>query len=165
MKKVVMVVDRLNSVLGFLSGLCIAAASFLIIAEIISRILLSKSLLVTDEFTGYLMALSSFLGLGYVEMAHGHIRMDLIDLLRERHPGIVRFFRIFAYVVASLFALYLAYVGWKLFYQSYLYESKSMQISETPLAIPQFFIPLGAGALFLQYFANLCKYCSGMSSR
>lgn len=161
MNRIVAAVERMNGVLGWLSGFCIASASFLIIAEIFSRLVLGQSLQITDEYTGYLMAVSSFLGLGYVENVHGHIRMDLINLLRSKFPRIVAKFRILAYSLAVVFAGYLTFVGWKLFYQSYVYGSKSMQISETPLVIPQIFIPLGAAALFLQYCCNLYKFCSG----
>lgn len=155
----------MNNVLGWLSGLCIASASLLIITEISSRMLFSRSLQVTDEYTGYLMAVSSFLGLGYVEKTHGHIRMDLIGMLQKRMPKLLAAFRVSAYALATVFAGYLTVVGWRLFYQSYLFGSKSMQISETPLVIPQFFIPLGAAALFLQYLCNLYKYCTAQSSQ
>lgn len=151
----------MNGLFGWLSGFCIASASFLIIAEIFSRLVLGQSLQITDEYTGYLMAVSSFLGLGYVEKVQGHIRMDLINLLRSKFPRVIAAFRLWAYTLAIIFAGYLTFVGWKLFYQSYLYGSKSMQISETPLVIPQIFIPLGAAALFLQYCCNMYKLCSG----
>ncbi len=162
-KKIVAGIERMNGVLGWLSGFCIASAAFLIIAEIFSRIVFGQSLQITDEYTGYLMAVSSFLGLGYVEKVHGHIRMDLINLLQNRFPKVIAAFRIWAYAVAIVFAGYLTCVGWRLFYQSYIYGSRSMQISETPLVIPQIFIPLGAAALLLQYLCNLHAFCSGRS--
>ncbi|MDR3073430.1 MAG: TRAP transporter small permease [Deltaproteobacteria bacterium] len=165
MKKCIALIDRVNTALGKVSGLCVAAASVLIIVEIGSRAFFGRSLQVTDEYTGYLMAVSSFLGLGYVEQTHGHIRMDLIDLLRAKFPRFIRACRLWAYGMALVFAGYLTCVGWRLFYQSYVYGSKSMQISETPLIIPQAFIPLGAAVLFLQYLCNACKYCSGQSER
>ncbi|MDR3165322.1 MAG: TRAP transporter small permease [Synergistaceae bacterium] len=161
MRRIIAFIGKLNSFLGFLSGLCVAAACILIISEIASRVILQKSFQITDEFTGYLMAVSSFLGLGYVELKNGHIRMDLIDLLRPRFPGAIRALRIVTYIFAAVFAFYLTYVGFKLFYQSYEYGSKSMQISATPLTIPQVFIPIGAAVLFLQYLCNLCAYCMG----
>lgn len=165
MKKCIAVVAGMNNVLGWFSGLCIASASFLILAEVVSRIFFERSLQVTDEYTGYLMAVSSFLGLGYVQKTKGHIRMDLIDLLREKFPALIKACRIFAYTLAIVFAGYLTCVGWRLFYQSYIFGSKSMQISETPLVIPQVFIPLGAAALLLQYVCDLYTYCSGQSDR
>ena len=165
MKHCIAAIEKANGLLGWLSGLCIAMASVLIIAEIASRIILGSSLQITDEYTGYLMAVTSMLGLGYVEKNHGHIRMELIYLLQSRFPRTIRVIRIWAYATAALFAAYLACVGWRLFYQSYLYGSKSMQISETPLIIPQIFIPLGAAVLLLQYLCNLYKYCAGLSPK
>lgn len=164
-KKGIAVIERMNSVLGWLSGFCIACASFLIVAEVLGRLLFGQSLQVTDEYTGYLMAVSSFLGLSYVEKTHGHIRMDLINLLRSKFPRVIAAFRIWAYSMAIVFAGYLTCVGWRLFYQSYVYGSKSMQISETPLVVPQIFIPFGAAALLLQYLCNLYKYCAGQTDR
>ena len=150
----------MNGVLGWLSGFCIACASILIVTEVLSRLILGQGLQITDEYTGYLMAVSSFLGISYVEKTHGHIRMDLINLLKAKFPRLLAGFRIWAYGMAIVFAGYLTVVGWRLFYQSYMYGSKSMQISETPLVIPQIFIPLGAAALLLQYICNLYKFCA-----
>ncbi|GHS90320.1 hypothetical protein AGMMS49957_16050 [Synergistales bacterium] len=156
---------RLNSFLGFFSGGCVVCGAFLIVTEIASRLAFQKSLMVTEEYAGYLMAVSSFLGFGYVEMRRGHIRMDLIDTLKTRLPRVTRALKAFSYILALLFSLYITYVGCLLFYQSFEYGSKSMQISETPLAIPQFFVPLGGAALFLQYLSNFAAFCAGESER
>jgi len=164
-EKCIAAFENVVRTLGLLSGISVAAATLLIVAEIISRTAFGQSLHVSDEYTGYLMAVSSFLGLGYVEQMHGHIRMDLIDLLREKFPGFIRVCRILAYSVALVFAVYLSCVGWRLFYQSYVFGSKSMQITETPLVIPQLFLPLGAAVLFLQYLCNIYKYSSGISEK
>ena len=146
---------KLNRVLGIVSGACIALACCLIIAEIVLRIAVHRSLYVTDEYVGYFMAVSSFLGLSFVEMENGHIRMDLIDLAARRIPRLLKTMKILAYAVAFLFAAYLTYVTWELFRQSWLYQSRSMQISATLLAIPQFFLPLGSLTLSLQYLSHL----------
>ena len=165
MKTCAAIIDACNRVLGWLAGLCIVLASALILAEIASRLALGQSLHITDEYTGYFMAVSSMLGLGYIEKTHGHIRMDLIDLLRVRFPKMVRAMRIGAYGMAAMFAAYLTCVGWRLFYQSYLYGSKSMKMSETPLALQQFCVPLGAAALFLQYLCNMYKAWANQAGR
>ena len=164
MNRISAFIDKLNGILGWLSGLCIVVASALIITEIVSRVVW-QSLQITDEYTGYLMAVSSMLGLGYVEKVHGHIRMDLVDLLRNKFPKFIAVLRVWAYLMAAGFAAYLTCVGWRIFYQSVTYGSKSMQISETPLMFPQFFVPLGAAVLFLQYLCNLYKFCAGQSDK
>jgi TRAP-type C4-dicarboxylate transport system permease small subunit len=160
MKSAIRAIEKLNGLLGFLAGVCIACGAVLIVVEIAFRIALGKSMQVTDEYTGYLMALSSFMGLGYVEMKGGHIRMDLIDMLKSRCPKLIRALRIFSYVIAILFAAYITVVCWRLFRRSFVSGERSMQISQTALALPQFFLPLGAAALLLQYLCNLYKFCA-----
>jgi TRAP-type C4-dicarboxylate transport system permease small subunit len=160
MKNVASAIEKMNSLFGFLSGFCVVCGAILIIVEIACRIVIQKSLLITDEYTGYLMALSSFLGLGYVEMQNGHIRMDLIDLLKSRFPRLIRALRFITYIIAIAFAVCLTVVCWRLFKQSYDMKSLSPQISGTPIAFLQFFLPLGAVALLLQYLVNLFKFCA-----
>ncbi|MDR1741143.1 MAG: TRAP transporter small permease [Synergistaceae bacterium] len=147
--------DRLNGFFGFVSGLAVVCAAGLIVAEIACRVVSGGSLMVSDEYSGYLMAVSSFMGLGYVEMKGGHLRMDLVDILRARCPRLSRCLRVMCYALAAGFALYLTWVGWDIFFRSLVRGSKSVQISETPLALPQAFLPLGSAALFIQYIRNV----------
>lgn len=150
-------IDALSSALGFVSGMCIVGAALLILAEIFSRDVLGQSLLVSDEYTGYLMAATSFLGLAHVEKDHGHIRMDLISKLRTSRPRLYRALLLACYVVGVAFSLYLLRTSWMTLEQSVRYASRSMQYSQTLLAIPQSVLPVGAAALCLQYICNACK--------
>lgn len=159
------IVEKVNELAGWLSGFCICAAATLIIAEIIIRSCFASTLYVADEFTGYLMAASSMLGLGYVEAVHGHIRMDLVDLLREKFPKLIRLLNYIAYIAAIIVALYLTWVSYKTFDQSFANGSRSMQISETLLWIPQIFLPIGSALLLLQYCVNFVLFASGRSQK
>jgi TRAP-type C4-dicarboxylate transport system permease small subunit len=154
-------INRFNLMLGFTAGSCIVIGAAMIITEILFRVFAHRSLQLTDEYSGYLMAVSSMLGLGYVEMKNLHIRMDLIDLLKSRCQKFVSAMKVITYLIAIIFSIYLIYVGWNMFYQSFVNHSRSTQISETLLAIPQFFVLAGAVGLFLQYLCNLCKFCAG----
>jgi TRAP-type mannitol/chloroaromatic compound transport system permease small subunit len=46
---------------------------------------------------------------------------------------------------------------WDFFWDSVVSESQSMQVSETYLAIPQFFLPVGSLLLTLQFAAEFLK--------
>ena len=157
----VKVVDAISTGLGVVSGLCILVASALIIAEIFVRDVFGNSLLVSDEYTGYLMAASSFLGLAYVEKTHGHIRMDLVLAFENKLPTLFKALRVLCYLVAIGFAMYLLYVSCYILEQSINYSTRSMQYSETLLAIPQAVLPIGALALCAQYLCNLYKLLYG----
>lgn len=157
MQKACNLIKNTSFFFGFVSGACIVSGCALIIAEIILRSFFHHTLYVADEYTGYLMAVSSFLGLAYTEESNGHIRMELIDYLKERFPKLIYFIKKTSYILAAIFALYLTAVTWKHFYSSYTSHERSYQVSETLLAIPQFFLPLGSFMLFLQYMVNLSK--------
>lgn len=157
-------IDSMSNILGFISGSCIALAAVLILAEIFNRDFFGASLLISDEYTGYLMAASSFLGLSFVEKTHGHIRMDMVMLLEQKFPVMLYCLKVLCYTIAIIFAIYLTYVSAMLFLQSLAYNSRSMQYSETLLYIPQFVLPVGALALALQYLANMYKLIAHKSS-
>lgn len=156
---------KVNSIAGFIAGLCVCVSALLIIAEIIVRSTTSHSLYVTDEYTGYLMAVSSMLGLGYVEMCHGHIRMDLIDMLKGKYPGLLRVLKYITYIAAIAVAVYLTVVSWKIFHSSYVDQTRSMQISATLLYIPQACLPIGSLLLVIQYVINLWNFAAGESDK
>ncbi len=150
---------------GYLSGFCVCAATVLILSEIVIRSTTSYTLYVSDEYTGYLMALSSMLGLAYVEREHGHIRMDLIDLLQERSPRILRFLKYVAYCSAIVVAVMLCIVSYNLFAKSFANGSRSMQISATRLWIPQIFLVVGSVLLTIQYCCNFYLFAAGSSEK
>ncbi len=157
MKKWTDYVESLNVFLGQFAGLCLVASCILIIAEIANRSFFNGTFYIADEYTGYLMGVSSFLGLAYTEKHNGHIRMEFVDYLGRRCPGVVKIIKVLCYLLAIVFSLYLLMVTWKLFYGSLATGQRSYQVSETLLAIPQAFLPLGSLALFLQYTVNLVK--------
>jgi TRAP-type C4-dicarboxylate transport system permease small subunit len=157
MKRISTGIEGLSTFLGGASGVCLVIACGLIIAEIANRSFFHATFYIVDEYSGYLMAISSFLGLSFAEKHNGHIRMELIDYLQDRFPKTILLIRQLCYILAALFALYLTMVTWKLFFSSYMGNERSYQVSETLLAIPQAFLPLGSFVLFLQYVVNFLK--------
>jgi TRAP-type C4-dicarboxylate transport system permease small subunit len=61
------------------------------------------------------------------------------------------------FVVGFLFCAALTSYTWDFFWDSVVSESRSMQISETYLAIPQAFLPLGSALMTLQFLAEFLK--------
>ncbi|MDD4365744.1 MAG: hypothetical protein PHF19_08380, partial [Synergistales bacterium] len=64
MKKLLHFSDRISSLGGILSGIGICLGTLLVVLEILLRTLFSKTLYITEEYTGYLMAGITFLALG-----------------------------------------------------------------------------------------------------
>lgn len=155
MKKIIRFCDVLSSISGVTSAITICLGVALVLTEIVARSVFSKTLYVAEEYSGYLMCALTFLALGYTLREKAHIRMTFLrTALPERGKLILD---MICYVVGFVFCVGLTYVTFRFFWDSFTTGSKSMQISETPLAIPQFFLPLGSVLLAVQFIGEFLK--------
>lgn len=155
MKKLINFIDNLSGIGGWVAGVFMAAGLAISVAEIVYRSSLDRTLYITDEYTGYLMAMLTFMGLGYTLRERGHIRMMFLPHFIKGRAHVV--YNMVCYVVGFLFCAGLTLFTWEFFWDSVVNESQSMQISETYLAIPQFFLPVGSFLLTLQFAAEFMK--------
>lgn len=147
--------DRLSLYGGVLSGILMITALVLVCSEMAVRTVFSKTLYITEEYTGYLMAALTFLALAYTLRDKSHIRMVFIhEVLKGKARTLVD---LYAFAAGFLFCAVLTYNCADFFLDAIRTGSRSMQISATPLAIPQFFMPLGSLILTLQFAAEFCR--------
>ena len=157
MKRMIRIFDRLSIVGGWASGLMICLGLVLVVAEILVRSIAGKTLYVAEEYSGYLMCGLTFCALAYTLREKGHIRMTF---LQKAVSGRQRVFLDQAcLVVGAVFSALMTYHTFLLFWDSVVSRSQSMQISETPLAIPQIALPLGSLLLTLQFVSEFLKAC------
>lgn len=163
MNRLLWLSDRLSDAGGVLSGLMICAGVCLVSAEIVMRTFFSSTLYITEEYSGYLMAALTFLALGYTLRHKGHIRMTFLSHVLKGRARLVLDMLCFA--VGFLFLLLLFWVTSFFFFDTFASGTRSMQISETPLAIPQFFLPAGSFIMTIQFaadfFRSLAAYRKG----
>ena len=155
MKRLINLIDNLSGIGGWLAGILMAVALAISVAEIVVRSGFDATLYVTDEYTGYLMAMLTFMGLAYTLRERGHIRMMFLPHLIKGRAHVI--FNMVCYLVGFLFCAGLTWFTGEFFWDSVVSESQSMQVSETYLAIPQFFLPVGSLLLTLQFAAEFLK--------
>ncbi len=147
--------DRLSLYGGVLAGILTVIALLLVCVEMVVRTLFAKTLYITEEYTGYLMAALTFLALAYTLRDKSHIRMVFLhEIVKGRARNIVD---LYAFIVGFLFCAVLTYNCFDFFLDSIRTGTRSMQISATPLAYPHFFMPLGSAILTLQFAAEICR--------
>ena len=154
-KKIVNGIDFLSGVAGFLTGLMMCAGVVLVASEIVYRGAFDRTLYVAEEYAGYLMAMLTFCALGYTLRERGHIRMTFLHKVITGRPRI--YLEMACIVIGFSFCLFLTYHTATFFWDAYITGSRSMQISRTRLAIPMFFLPLGASILTLQFLGEFLK--------
>jgi TRAP-type C4-dicarboxylate transport system permease small subunit len=155
MKKLINFIDNLSGFSGWAAGIMTAVAMILVVAEIVYRSGFSKTLYITDEYCGYLMTMVTFCGLAYTLRERGHIRIMILPHFIKGRGRVI--FNMICFVVGFVFCMAFTWFTFVFFWDSVISQSRSSQLSETYLAIPQFFMPFGALLLALQFLAEFLK--------
>lgn len=154
-KKIINTLDKVSAFGGILSGVMMCVGLLLIVSEILLRSVFSKTLYVTEEYAGYLMAMLTFCALGYTLRERGHIRMTFLHKVVLGRPRV--YLDMACFVVGFGFCVILTYFTFIFFWDSVVTGSRSMQISRTYLAIPQAFLPFGALIICLQFLGEFLR--------
>jgi TRAP-type C4-dicarboxylate transport system permease small subunit len=155
MKRFIRIIDKISGICGGLAGLMLCGGLALTAIEIVLRSGFSKTLFITDEYSGYLMCGVAFCGLSYTLREKGHIRMTFVHKVVSNRGR--EYLDLVCYGVGTVFCAVITWFTGSFFWDSIVTGSQSMQISETYLAIPQFFMPFGALIMTLQFVAEFLK--------
>jgi TRAP-type C4-dicarboxylate transport system permease small subunit len=156
MEKVAQVIDQLSAFFGRMSGILMIFGVVLIIAEIVVRVVFGSTLYITEEYTAYLMVSVTFLGLAYTLKEKGHIRMVFLHKLIKGGKGRT-FLDLYSFLVGFIVFVLITFTTFNYFWDSVISGTRSMQISKTYLAIPQFAMPLGSLLITLQFASEFIK--------
>jgi TRAP-type C4-dicarboxylate transport system permease small subunit len=134
----------------------VASVAFVVMLVIIavgtlSRYFLGRPLVFVDEYSGYLLVAMGFLAMVSAVKRDLHITVDIVTKALPEKPRAwldvgTQFVSIF--IAAVLFWLSLMFC-----YENYATHTLASTIMETPLWIPQLFIPLG-WAVFILFVAT-----------
>lgn len=142
---------RLNAVSGYVAGALLWVLAFLIVADILLR-LLGVPILWSNEVSVYVLIGLVFLGAGYTYDNDGHFAIGLVV---EKLPRTARLGIELAVVVLSLgFALLLAWGGVQLVQFAHSMAIRSPTLLHTPLALPYAAIFIGGLTLSLSLIAR-----------
>ncbi|MBZ4686629.1 MAG: TRAP-type transport system small permease protein [Clostridia bacterium] len=155
MEKIIRLFDRISKVFGSIAGVMMLIGVTLVLTEIVVRALFDKTLYITEEYTGYLMVAITFLGLAYTLKEKGHIRMVFLHKVLKGKARIL--LDIYAFIIGLAVFTLITITTFNFFWDSVVSQTRSMQISETYLAIPQSVMPLGSFIVTLQFAAELLR--------
>jgi len=142
------IISLLSTIGMYISGVGIFVMSLLITIEIAGRYVLGFSLLVADEWSGYLLVIVTFLGLAYTMRAKGFMQMEL--LTKRLAPRKRNLLTVFLVIVALIYSILIEYRLILIAWSSYSTKYVSVSMAQTPLFIPQLFMPLGMMLLILE---------------
>ena len=152
-------IDRLTRLGGWASALCILLMTALILVETTVRVAAERSIFVAEEYSAYLMANFVMLGLAHTLKERGHIRVNLLLSRLSGTPA--RWLRLLA---CGLGVLVFGLMTWELgvlCLDSLTSGAQSMNVTKTPIYLPQAGLALGAGLMTLQMAAQALRLLGG----
>ncbi|MCF8137052.1 MAG: TRAP transporter small permease [Desulfotignum sp.] len=139
------------SLIGTAAALIMMLA--LMLTEIFARLLFSKSTLMAQEFSAYLLVFFVFISLAYVFKEEKHIRITLVS--SRLSPRIRKILDIFMHVVALFVTIYMLYWSGLDAHDCFILNEKSETIYRIPMFIPKSFIPIGLFVFMLQILVSM----------
>lgn len=133
--------------LGRLGCVMFVAVAFIIVFEVIMRFIFRRPTMWVTEISTLLTIVGSFLLFAYTLQEKGHTRVDFITALVSRRS--VFFLELFTSLLGLIYSGVLTWYGVKMVQSSILMEELT-QTLQIPLWIPQLFVPVGGGLMFIQ---------------
>jgi C4-dicarboxylate transporter DctM subunit len=133
--------------LGRLGCLLFLAVAVIITFEVMMRFVFSQPTMWATEISSLLTIIASFLLFAYTLQEKGHTRVDFVTAMLSRTS--VYFLELFTTLLGLIYCGVLVWYGIKMIQSSLLLEEVS-QTLQIPLWIPQIFVPVGGGLMFLQ---------------
>jgi len=144
--------DRLARALLALSNVLLVALFLVINSEIAIRATLGKSLLISDEYGGYLLCwltLSSFL---YGMRTDAFLRVEfVVNRLRGRRRTLATAFAALGGLAVCAIATWSTFILVK---TTWTFNTTSTHFSATPLYLPQSIMPFAFGLLSIAYIVQ-----------
>ena len=162
MGKLLKVIETISSISGWLSGIGVLVMLAIICTDVPLRYFLGKPLLISDELSVYCMIYVAFIGAALTMKMGRHVSVDLLwktlPLKAQLWLDVAT-----AYVGAFIMAIMTwQTIGWIVF----VYRSGRLSsgIMETPMWIPQSFIPIGLFLWTMQYIVECAKVTKALKS-
>ena len=133
--------------LGRLGCLMFLTVAVIITLEVIMRFVFRSPTMWVMEISSLLTIVASFLLFAYTLQEKGHTRVDFITAMLSKKS--VYFLELFTSLLGLIYCGVLAWYGVKMV-QSSLIMGEVTQTLQIPLWIPQVFVPIGGGLMFIQ---------------
>lgn len=126
---------RIETVLATIFGVVFLGLAAVVTLETISRKVFNISLQGADELGGYALAVGSTLAFSLALLGRNHIRVDVFhERFSTRSKALLNWTAI---VSLAVFALFIAWVAFKVILDTMAYRSTAQTPWATPLIIPQ----------------------------
>ncbi len=156
MNRLASVIDRIAYLGGYLSGWLVPLMMMLVVVDVFMRYVMHRPLMISDEFSAYLLVALSFLGLAYTWREGGHVRIEvLVSHFRGRLYDWVRFLGL---ILTLFFMIELDRAAYKMIVYALNMNLRSSTWLMFPLFWPQLTIFIGFVLLSLLLVIDIFRF-------
>lgn len=155
MKQLGRTFGKIADLSGLFSGWLVPAMGLLILTETISRYALRHPLMVSDEFSAYMLVALAFLGAAYTWQQKAHVRITA--LVRRLPAKAASWLRLVTLVLAFLFTLGLLQASYGFMVTSFRLHAASATWLHFPLQGIQILVPIGFAFLAIVVLLDIAK--------
>jgi TRAP-type C4-dicarboxylate transport system permease small subunit len=150
--------DLLYRAAGALAGVFLVAIAVIVTAQIVARFF-DMIIPSSDQFAGFCLAATSFLGLAYTFRAGGHIRVTLF--VRPMRGWLGRGFLILALAIGAAISALFAWHTVRMVVQNIANDEVTLGLLPIPLWLPQLGMAVGVLLFAAAIFEDLVRACLG----
>jgi TRAP-type C4-dicarboxylate transport system permease small subunit len=141
MNRLVSVIEKIAYWGGYLSGWLVPIMMMLVVVDVFMRYVMHRPLMVSDEFSAYMLVALSFLGLAYTWREGGHVR---IEVLVSRFRGrLYDWVRLIGLILTFIFMIELDRAAYKMIVYALKINLRSSTWLMFPLFWPQLTVFIG----------------------
>ena len=127
----------------------------LVVSGVVARYVFRVGVIFIDEYIGYLLVVITFMGMAHTLCEDGHIKVDLI--LRRLPRKVHLWFQLVTSLISFAISILLTFQTYQRVLIAYKFKAVSVTPIETPLFIPQMFIPIGFALLSIAVLSYIVK--------
>ena len=141
MNRLVSGIEKIAYFGGYLSGWLVPLMMMLVVVDVFMRYVLHRPLMVSDEFSAYMLVALSFLGLAYTWRQGGHVRIEV--LVTRFFPRLYDWVRLIGLILTFIFMIELDRAAYKMITYALKMNMRSSTWLMFPLFWPQLTVFMG----------------------
>ena len=155
MKRLVYITDRIADIFGYFCKWLVPIMVVLTFAEVFSRYVAGKPLVIADEYGAYMLVTLSFLGAAYAWKEKSHVRITFLVSRLPLRAAI--HLRLATLIVSFIFLALLTHASYGFMATSFRLGLKSSTWLITPMQVPHLTVAIGFLLLSLLLIGKIAK--------
>jgi TRAP-type C4-dicarboxylate transport system permease small subunit len=141
MKQIATIIEKIAYLGGCFAGWLVPLMMMLVVVDVFMRYVMNQPLMVSDEFSAYMLVALSFLGLAYTWREKGHVRIEI--LVKHLPVRIYGWVRLLGLILILIFMIEIDLAAYKMIAYALQINLRSSTWLMFPLFWPQLTVFLG----------------------